>query len=76
MFNYNFPLLWESINGKCPFDLIENYIPINTISELGLNKINPMDVCLIPELLGEKNVNNIKKYLDKEEQKRANITFL
>ena len=69
-------LLRESLNGKCPFDLIENYIPINTISELGLNKINPMDVCLIPELLGEKNVNNIKKYLDKEEQKRANITFL
>lgn len=68
-------LFRESLNGKCPFDLIDNYIPINTISELGLNKINPMDVCLIPELLGEKNVNNIKKYLDKEEQKKANITF-
>ena len=56
--------------------LIENYIPLDKIHKLGLNKINPLDVCLIPELLGEKNVNNIKKYLDQDSIKKANIKFL
>ena len=66
----------ESLNGKCPFDLIEEYIPLNKINDLDLVKINPLDVCLIPELLGDKNVNNIKKYLDENDIKKANITFL
>ena len=65
-----------SLDGKCPFDLIEEYIPLNKIEELDLTKINPLDVCLIPELLGDKNVNNIKKYLDENDIKKANITFL
>ena len=66
----------ESLNGKCPFDLIENYIPLDKINELGLFKINPLDICLIPELLGDKNINNIKKYLDSDDMKKANISFL
>lgn len=65
----------ESLNGKCPFDLIHNYISKDKIKNLGLEKTNPLDVCLIPELLGEKNVNNIKKYLDKNDIKNANISF-
>ena len=69
-------LIRESLNGKCPFDLIENYVPLDKIHKLRLNKINPLDVCLIPELLGEKNVNNIKKYLDQDSIKKANIKFL
>ena len=66
----------ESLNGKSPFDLIEEYIPLDKIKELGLSKINPLNVCLIPELLGDKNINNIKKYLDETDIKKANITFL
>lgn len=68
-------LIRESLNGKCPFDLINDYIPIEIINKLGLDKINPLDVCLIPELLGDKNINNIKKYLDKNEIEKANIKF-
>ncbi len=66
----------KNLDGKCPFDLIENYIPLDKIKELGLSKINPLDVCLIPELLGNKNVNNIKKYLDKNDIIKANINFM
>ena len=66
----------ESLNGKCPFDLIEDYIPLDKIKKLNLAKINPLNVSLIPELLGEKNINNIKKYLDKSEIKKANISFI
>ena len=66
----------ESLKGKCPFDLINDYIPLNKIKELGLTKINPLEVSLIPELLGEKNINNIKKYLDKNDIRKANISFL
>lgn len=66
----------ESLNGKCPFDLINNYIPLDKIIALGLSKIDPLDVCLIPELLGDRNVNNIKKYLDKNDISKANIKFI
>ena len=69
-------LFREKLDGKCPFDLIEDYIPLDKIKELGLSKINPLDVCLIPELLGDKNINNIKKYLDKNDIKKANISFI
>ena len=69
-------LFRKNLDGKCPFDLIENYVPFDKINKLGLNKIHPLDVCLIPELLGEKNVNNIKKYLDQDSIKKANIKFL
>ena len=69
-------LFREKLDGKCPFDLIEDYIPLDKIKQLGLSKINPLDVCLIPELLGDKNVNNIKKYLDKNDIKKANISFI
>ena len=66
----------DSLEGKCPFDLIENYISLDKIQSLGLNKINPIDVCLIPELLGDKNINNIKKYLDQNDIENANISFI
>lgn len=66
----------ESLNGQCPFDLIDNYIPLDKIKKLGLSKIAPLDVCLIPELLGDKNINNIKKYLDANDIKKANIKFI
>ncbi len=69
-------LFRESLDGKCPFDLIEKFIPLEKINQLGLSKISPLNVKLIPELLGEKNINNIKKYLDKKEIKKANITFI
>ena len=69
-------LFREKLDGKCPFDLIEQYIPLDKIKKLGLSKINPLDVCLIPELLGDKNINNIKKYLDSNDIKKANISFL
>ena len=68
-------LVRESLNGKCPFDLIDKYIPLEKIEKLGLHKIDPLDVCLIPELLGIKNVENIKKYLDTDNIKKANIKF-
>ena len=69
-------LFREKLDGKCPFDLIGNYISLDKIKELGLFKINPLDVCLIPELLGDKNINNIKKYLDSDDMKKANISFV
>ena len=34
------------------------------------------EVSLIPELLGEKNITNIKKYLSKTEIKKSHITFI
>ena len=68
-------LIRESLNGKSPFDLIQNYIPLKIINKLGLYKVDPLDLCLIPELLGDKNINNIKKYLDDNDIKRANINI-
>lgn len=65
----------EELDGKCPFDLIEKYISIDKLKHIGLNKINAKDVMLIPELLGEKNVHNIRKYLSEDDIKKANIKF-
>ena len=70
MFSYYESKLPEQKNR-----IIDKYIPIEVIEKLGLHKINPLNVCLIPELLGDKNVNNIKKHLTYEEIKRANIKF-
>lgn len=69
-------LFRESLDGKCPFDLINKYIPLEKINELGLSKINALNVCLIPELLGDKNINNIKRFLDKKDIEKANIKFI
>lgn len=66
----------ESLGGKCPFDLIQSYINKDIINKLGINKINDSEVKLIPELLGTKNINNIKKYLDYNAIKKANIKFI
>lgn len=68
-------LFRKELEGKCPFDLIEKYIPIETLNKLRLTHIEPKEVTLIPELLGEKNVTNINKYLSKAEIKKAHIIF-
>ena len=65
----------ESLDGKCPFDLVENYISKDVLDKLNLKKIDDDKVVLVPKLLGDKNINNIKKYLDKKEIEEANITL-
>lgn len=65
----------NELDGKCPFDLVEEYISLDILKKLGLQKINEKDVMLIPELLGQKNINNIQKYLDENDLKKANIKF-
>ena len=65
----------ESLDGKCPFDLVENYISKDVLDKLNLKKIDDDKVVLVPKLLGDKNINNIKKYLDKKEMEEANITL-
>ncbi len=65
----------ESLNGKCPFDLIEEYIPIEILDKLNIKRIDDDKVILNPYLLGDKNVENIKRYLDDKEIKEANISL-
>ncbi len=66
----------EELNGKCPFDLINDYLSDETIKKLGYSKIDPKEVKLIPELLDGKNVQNIKKYLSTNDIRKANIKFI
>lgn len=68
-------LFRDELDGKCPFELIDKYISLETINKLGLKYIEPKNVTLIPELLGDKNINNITKYLSKNDIKKANIRF-
>lgn len=68
-------LFRDELEGKCPFELIDKYISLETINKLGLKYIDPKNVTLIPELLGNKNINNITKYLSKNDIKKANIRF-
>ncbi len=63
------------LDGKCPFDLVKQYIPSDVLNKMELKQIEPINVALIPELLGDKNINNITKYLSKNDIKRAHITF-
>jgi len=63
----------KSLNGKCPFDLINQIIPIDILNNLGLHYIKDTKVQLTPHLLGEKNIENIKKYLDKSEIQKSHI---
>lgn len=65
----------KKLKGKCPFDLVKTYIPIHTLSKLGLEKISDDKINLTPFLLGDKNIENIKKYLSYEEIKKANISL-
>lgn len=65
----------ESLNGKCPFDLVENYIPKEILDKLNVRKIDGDKVILNPYLLKDKNIHNIKKYLDDKEIKEANISL-
>ena len=66
-------LFRNELGGKCPFELINKYIPIEILNKLGLKRISPKDVTLIPELLGEKNIINIQKYLSKKDIEKAHI---
>lgn len=68
-------LFRKELDGKCPFDLINKYVSTEILNKLGLTYIEPEKVTLIPELLGEKNINNINKYLSKAEIKKAHITL-
>ena len=68
-------LYWESLDGKCPFDLINKYINKNILDNLNIKKIDDDKVTLIPHLLGDKNRKNIKKYLDDKEIKEAHISL-
>lgn len=68
-------LFREELDGKCPFDLIEQYISLDIINKLGLKHIEPKNVTLIPELLGDKNINNITKYLSKNDIEKSHIKF-
>lgn len=65
----------ESLNGKCPFDLIKDIIPLDILRKLGLHYIQGEKVNLTPHLLGQKNIENIHKYLDKSEIKKAHINI-
>ena len=65
----------ERLNGKCPFDLIENYIQKEILNKLNIKKIKDSKVILNPYLLGDKNIQNIKKYLDDKEIKEAHISL-
>lgn len=66
----------EELDGKCPFDLINKFVSKEILDKLGLKYIAAKEVSLIPELLGEKNITNIKKYLSKAEIKKSHITFM
>lgn len=65
----------ESLEGKCPFDLVYDYIPKEILHQLNLKKIDDDKVVLNPYLLGDKNIENIKKYLDEKEIKEAHISL-
>lgn len=66
----------DELDGKCPFDLIQDYLSDKTLKKIGYKKIESNNVMLIPELLGDKNIKNIKKYLDDKDIKKANINFI
>lgn len=65
----------KKLNGKCPFDLVNDYINLNVLKQLGLEKIIDSNVNLTPFLLGDKNIENIKKYLDYVEISKSNISL-
>ncbi len=69
-------LFRKTLDGKCPFDLITKYISQDILDKIGYKKIAPEDVTLIPELLGDKDINNIKKHLDMKSIEKAHIKFL
>lgn len=66
-------ILRSSLNDVCPFDLVEEYIPLSILKTLNLKKINADKVILTPKLLGEKNIENIKKYIDDKTIKKERI---
>lgn len=65
----------KKLNGKCPFDLINEYIPLEILKSIGLEKIDDSKINLTPFLLENKNIENIKKYLDYSDVKKANISI-
>lgn len=65
----------ESLDGKFPFDLVYDYIPKDALDKLNIKKIDDDKVILNPYLLGDKNIQNIRKYLDDKEIKEAHISL-
>lgn len=68
-------LFREELEGKCPFELIDKYISLDVLNKIGYKRIHPKNVTLVPELLGNKNINNIKKYLSNNKTLDTNISF-
>lgn len=66
----------EALDNNCPFDLVNDYIPIDILNKIDIKRIEPNKVTLIPELLGNKNIINIKKYLSDKDIKNAHISFI
>ena len=65
----------KALDGKCPFDLVEKYIPLDKLKILGFKRIDEDKINLTPYLLGDKNIKNILKCLNKDMIKKANITI-
>ena len=65
----------KKLDGKCPFDLISEYLPLDILKKMGLEKVDDSKVNLTPYLLGNKNIENIKKYLNYDEIVKANISL-
>ena len=65
----------ESLDGKCPFDLIKDIIPLDILKKMGYHSIEAEKINLTPNLLGKKNIENITKYLDKIAIKKAHINL-
>ena len=63
----------KTLQRQCSFDLIEEYIPMDILNNLGLKKIPDDKIMLTPSLLGDKNIQNIKKYKTIKEIKKLNI---
>lgn len=63
----------DELDGRCPFDLVSEYIPIETLEKMNIRKISSEHVTLTPKLLGDKNIGNIKKWLPENEIKKNHI---
>lgn len=65
----------KKLDGKCPFNLINEYLTEEQLEKLHLRKIEGKNVNLTPSLLGNKNTENIRKYLDYSDMKKAHISL-
>lgn len=52
-------VLIKKLNGKCPFELVEKYIPLTTLKKMKIKKVPDSEVNLTLFLLSTKNIENI-----------------